>query len=521
MNAGDRGDGTFFVEGTTAGLENQYAHTCGGDLAPDVLFAFTAPANGRWVFDTSVPENFETYDTLIAARSTCDALETELACDDDGGAGTQSALVLTLDAGESVFIIVDGYNNRQGAFTLRAYTQTPIDLGGACDPEDLSAGCDEGALCWFNEDVFAMVCMPIVPVEAGAPCNRGDPLAPCVNGLRCIDPDQDGMNTCGEPVIVGEGEVCLDFDLGLDCAEGLVCADPEFDGIFICYSPVIIELGGQCEPGDRVNVCAEGQVCEWVGGDAATCVEPAVVGLGANCTRHSLVLTCEEGLFCRDLDNDGVSTCYAPVIAEAGEPCEPFDGQVICREPTVCVDESGFSDYVCVEVTVVPEGGACEPGNELNICAEGTGCADLDVDAAFTCTALTPENAMCPAAYGMVATLATDVPGPWTIDVNSAMAGNESVGQCGGRGTEVVVAFTAPADGLYVAQTTSDLDTVLYAREYCGFSQDLACDDDAGVGRNSLFEFPLTAGQMVYFFVDMFDGDGGPVTLSVELAPGP
>lgn len=170
---------------------------------------------------------------------------------------------------------------------------------------------------------------------------------------------------------------------------------------------------------------------------------------------------------------------------------------------------------------IIAEGGACEPGDPINLCAEGTGCADLDGDEAFTCTALTPENAMCPAAYGMVATLATDVAGPWTIDLDSAMAGNDSVGSCGGGGDDVVVSFTAPADGLYVAQTISEFDTVLYARDYCGFPQNLACDDDGGEGTNSLFEIALTAGQTVYFVVDTFGGEGAAVTLSVELAPAP
>jgi hypothetical protein len=282
--------------------------------------------------------------------------------------------------------------------------------------------------------------------------------------------------------VVGIGEICMPFAPGLECAEGLLCDGPAADGAYNCF---------------EITVLAEGEACE-PGSDRAPC--------GAN-------------LFCRDFDDDGNFTCTAPMVVEVGEPCEPFEGLITCREPAVCMDESGFGDYVCVEVNFIAEGGACEVGDELNLCAEGTACADLDGDEATTCTALTPENAVCPAAYGEVAELASDAAGPWTVQLDTTQSANSTRGICGGRGVDAPVVFTAPADGLYIAYTDAEFDTVLYAREYCGIPVELACDDDDDRGTTSTIEVALTAGQTVYFIVDAFgDGDLGPVSLTVEAA---
>ena len=87
---------------------------------------FTAPTAGEYVFDTVDSD----YDTALAAFSSCDPTS-EIACNDDL-AGQMSQIALDLDAGESVYIVIDGWDGATGDWVLN------INAGiAACIEEDI------------------------------------------------------------------------------------------------------------------------------------------------------------------------------------------------------------------------------------------------------------------------------------------------------------------------------------------------------------------------------------------------
>ncbi|HWB82379.1 MAG TPA: hypothetical protein VG755_45770, partial [Nannocystaceae bacterium] len=79
---------------------------------PDVAFAWTAPSAALWTFSLVG----SSYDTVITLQSP-DCGGSELACNDDFS-GLQSETTANLAAGESVIVVVDGYNSNSGSYTL-------------------------------------------------------------------------------------------------------------------------------------------------------------------------------------------------------------------------------------------------------------------------------------------------------------------------------------------------------------------------------------------------------------------
>ncbi len=95
-------------------------------------------------------------------------------------------------------------------------------------------------------------------------------------------------------------------------------------------------------------------------------------------------------------------------------------------------------------------------------------------------------------------------------------AGDEWAGSCGGGlSEEVVVQWTAPADGHWrIATFGSDYDTLLYVLDGCG-GDELGCNDDAS-GLASAIEVDATAGQVLAIVIDGYDaGSIGTYTLSI------
>jgi hypothetical protein len=108
--------------GSTAGAQNLMGGaSCGGggNNAPDVSFGFTAPASGTYQIDTAG----SAFDTVLYVRDgTCSGVQ--LACNDDANGTLQSLVSVSLSAGQSVVIVVDGYSTRSGAFTLTIRSAT-------------------------------------------------------------------------------------------------------------------------------------------------------------------------------------------------------------------------------------------------------------------------------------------------------------------------------------------------------------------------------------------------------------
>jgi hypothetical protein len=101
------------VTGTTVGKSDLFNCSCGYGNAPDVQYSFRAPAAGSYTFDTIG----SSFDTVLEIRDGgCGGLP--LACNDNGGTGGTSKVVLTLAADQVVVIIIDGRSSSQGSYTL-------------------------------------------------------------------------------------------------------------------------------------------------------------------------------------------------------------------------------------------------------------------------------------------------------------------------------------------------------------------------------------------------------------------
>jgi hypothetical protein len=113
------------ASGTTAGFSNNYDEACpyGESTAPDVVYRYS-PASNVTV-DVLLCAGLTDFDTKLYIYDSCPpAVGSPLACNDDAcasdaGHGFVSALWnLPLQAGTTYYIVIDGYGNEAGNYTL-------------------------------------------------------------------------------------------------------------------------------------------------------------------------------------------------------------------------------------------------------------------------------------------------------------------------------------------------------------------------------------------------------------------
>ncbi len=121
-------------------------------------------------------------------------------------------------------------------------------------------------------------------------------------------------------------------------------------------------------------------------------------------------------------------------------------------------------------------------------------------------------NDACP--YGEV-----DPELPTLFGSNTAFANDDFTGSCGGAGQpDRAYTFTAPSTGTYSFSTAGSLlDTVVYVLDGECAGDELACNDNAGDGTESLIELDLVEGQTVTLVIDTA---GEPGVFSVNVLPG-
>ncbi len=100
---------------TTTATQSPEVWPCAGTGGPDLWYVFTAPNGANYTFDTCG----SSYDTAIEMfDGTCAALNSVI-CNDDS-CGLQSSVSTALNAGDSVFIRVGGWNGSTGIGLLNA-----------------------------------------------------------------------------------------------------------------------------------------------------------------------------------------------------------------------------------------------------------------------------------------------------------------------------------------------------------------------------------------------------------------
>ena len=188
--------GPAVTSGNTMGDDNDLDASCGGAGGNDHVISFTAPEANTFTFDTFGSD----YDSKLSLYGDCDQ-GSELACNDDAGGTAQSVVVLDMSAGQTVLIVVDGFNGAIGNWILNI--SSPVcgdDLAGngeTCDGVDLV-----GADCTtFGFDGGALACLD-----------------------DCSDYDTSACTTCGNDILEA-GEACDLLDLN-----GVTCGDLGFPG---------------------------------------------------------------------------------------------------------------------------------------------------------------------------------------------------------------------------------------------------------------------------------------------------
>ncbi|QRN97715.1 hypothetical protein JRI60_01105 [Archangium violaceum] len=105
--------GTAVVQGTTCTAASHVTPSCTYNaLAPDSTFAWTAPSAGVFTFTTAG----SSYDTSLEVSDS--ASGTSLGCNDDANETLQSSVTVSLSAGQTVLVTVDGYDTECGPFRL-------------------------------------------------------------------------------------------------------------------------------------------------------------------------------------------------------------------------------------------------------------------------------------------------------------------------------------------------------------------------------------------------------------------
>ncbi len=143
-------EGVSVTSGNTAAEDDSLPVSCGMGGGADRVIGFTAATAGDYVFDTEG----SALDTVLAVFDSCDDTS-EIACNDDT-VGFTSSVSVTLAAGQSVVVVVDGYSGDTGAWQLN------VNAGAdGCDEEDImgmvGASVTTGTTAGEDED-FALTC---------------------------------------------------------------------------------------------------------------------------------------------------------------------------------------------------------------------------------------------------------------------------------------------------------------------------------------------------------------------------
>jgi hypothetical protein len=132
----------------TSGASSQ-AGSCGSSgSSPELVFQWTPAVSGPATIETCGAGT--SFDTVLYLRSGSCASGAEAGCNDDAcvnstGLFRASRLTPTVTAGQTYFIVVDGYGGAQGSFSLRvtppgASTTTTTTLSGSSTTTTTLAG---------------------------------------------------------------------------------------------------------------------------------------------------------------------------------------------------------------------------------------------------------------------------------------------------------------------------------------------------------------------------------------------
>ena len=460
--------------GDTLASDNTLFGSCGGNLASDESFTFTAPQAGIYTFDTAGSD----FDTVLYVREDCGG--TELGCSDDiSGVDTTSQVNVPLEMDEQVVVVVDG-DSEDGNYVLNV----TLDECPDADLPSMSPQTVMGSTiaevdsstpsCGFsnaNDFSYTFVAPTTSTYIIDTNGSDFDTILYAMDGETCdgsvtLDCDDDGGTGTQSQIL-----------LNLVQDQQITIVVDGYSGNSGNFTLNIDSLGGVCPDADLGNMIpamASGDTS--MGSDdtiAASCG-----GLGSNDDTYTFTAPQDGTYF---VTTPG--SAFTPVIAV-------FDSADCSGAEIACADGStGFGMMMGETVSIVVDGDG----------AEGAYNVEVDLDAC-------PDGDLGNTVPQTVMDSTTGLSN--SIDPSCGLGGSEDYGYL----------FTAPADGMYTFDTNgTGHDTVLHVIDgaVCG-GMELDCDDDGGIGLQSEITLMLTQDQQVVVMVDGYNGADGPFTLNVN-----
>jgi hypothetical protein len=473
------------VTGNTGALGDRIAPSCGSAGSPDASYTFVAPHDGRFIFDTVG----STYNTLLEVRNgDCDG--PSLGCNDDFG-GQQSRLPVTLAAGQTVVVVVDGYAGAGGPFTLNVSEYTPppcpaADLGSTV-PQTVTG--DTSGL----ENTVETTCGAAGGVDSAysftAPADALYVFDTFGTGWDTVLHAHDG--SCSGPALA-----CNDDSSGLQsqirvlltAGQTIVVVVDGYGTVVsgpytLHVSQIVVPPCPSVDLGSTVPQTVTGTTAGGV--DVLT---PSCGGSGSAESTYSFTAP-EDGTYVFDTFGSSFNTVL-----------HIHDGS--CSGVTLACnnDASGAQSRVSVDLTagqtvvVVVDGYFSTSGSYVLNVSQFSG------------------GGTCAAPIDLGSTVPQIVTGSTTAQLDSTRPG------CGfsSGAPDTIYSFTAPEAGTYFFDTFgSSFNTILHVLDGSCAGPALGCNDDAG-GPQSRLNVDLAADQTVLVVVDGYSGGAGDYVLDVN-----
>lgn len=314
--------GQNLSDNSGAGVDDGEA-SCQPDSNHDVWFEYTADCNGSVFISTTGSNMLPINDAVLSVYDNCPSQSgTEIACDDDSGAGLNAALVFATTQGTSYFIRVAGFEDNKGSIVLNL---SPIGdclidgtcyVAGALNPENDCQSCvpqvstiqwtnrTEGSTCGSNASNEcdnpdacdgAGICESNHKTDLTACSDDGNQCSKdyCVSGLCTHPPEPLGLpcgspldTECDNPDSCDGGGVCRDNYEG----PGFACGDPKANQ---CNNPDVCDGDGLClpefvppgTPCNDDNICTGNDACSGTGFCAGIAIPTAPI-VEAISSRH-------------------------------------------------------------------------------------------------------------------------------------------------------------------------------------------------------------------------------------------
>jgi len=216
---GDLGQalGSPVTTNSTCNRSNDFTPGCASSNAPDLSYSWTAPSTGSFTFSTAG----SSFDTVLDVRRYNDKVS--LGCNDDANGTLQSSVTLSLTAGQTVLVVVDGYGAGCGTFKLNISTVASCPGGCNSPPSQChqSTGTCSNGTCTYAYKSVGSAC------NDGRSCTANDV---CNGSGSC-----GGSSTCNSPP-----NRCY-------AAPGLCSASSTCSYVNLCGSDEVCS-GGQCVP---------------------------------------------------------------------------------------------------------------------------------------------------------------------------------------------------------------------------------------------------------------------------------